>query len=163
MHLNFNYQRANNPPHNIRTPDIYPIVELIEFGFQKPPVDGEKLDYAILRIGPDTSGNLPSETKYPPESYDASQTTLLNASEVMVIQHPDGEPKKIEAGLIKGVPDVIVLYSDLDTLGGASGSPVIDKPGKVIAVHVAGGCELAQAANTGISLWAVKQVSGIIK
>jgi len=164
LHLNFNYQRTKEPPHDIRTPDVYPIVDLVEYGHELPTVEGRRLDYAILRIGKDISGSLPSMSKYPPNDLDASKATLLATSFVTIPQHPDGEPKKVEAGPIKGTPGILIKYADLDTLGGSSGSPIINDAGRIVGVHIAGGCELAtQRANTGVSLWAISQISTIVQ
>ena len=159
MQLNFRYQvNGSDPKKRLRTADVYPIVRLVEYGFdeQKP------IDYAIVEVGKDAQGRLP-DAKYAITAFDASEASLKKAKQLTIIQHPHGEPKKVMAGPSVGVEDELLLYKDLDTLGGSSGSGVLDEAGKVIAVHVAGGCYELGGANRGVPLTLVRKVSQIVK
>ncbi len=160
MHLNFRYQvNGNDPQRRIRVADVYPIVRLVEYGFDHAT---KKLDYAIVEAGRDSEGNLP-DAKYNVAAFDASDSGLSNAELLTIVQHPHGEPKKVMAGPNVGVDGDILLYKDLDTLGGSSGSGVIAETGKVIAIHIQGGCHEFGGANRGVMLKAVRTISQIIK
>jgi hypothetical protein len=159
MQLNFRYQvNGNDSSGKVRVPDVYPIVKLLEYGFDDP----KELDYAIVEVGPGADGRLP-DARYGTTAFDASDAALDKAKLLTIIQHPHGMPKKVMAGPKAGIDGPILLYKDLDTLGGSSGSGVIDEAGKLIAVHIAGGCDQWGGANQGVTLKAVRQVSKIIK
>jgi hypothetical protein len=160
MQLNFRYQvNGNDPRRQVRVPDVYPIVRLVEYGFDHPV---RKLDYAIVEVGPDSGGNQP-DARHGVTAYDASDAGLSSAKYLTIIQHPHGEPKKVMAGPFAGLDGDFLLYKDLDTLGGSSGSGVLAESGKVIAVHVEGGCSEFGGANRGIPLKAIRNVSQVIK
>lgn len=157
MHVNFNYQidpQTSQP----RTPDVYPVMALVEYGFD---LAGE-LDYAIVRLGPGPSGELPSK-RYHVQPADASDATLNQANVLTVIQHPRGQPKRIAAGTEVRAVGSEVQYSDVDTYGGSSGSGVIEQGGRLVGVHTTGGCDMPNGHNSGVALKAVRGVSTIIK
>lgn len=160
MLLNFRYQvDGNDPGRRVRSPDVYPIVRLVEYGFDHPT---HSLDYAIAEVGRGSDGALPN-ARYAITTFDASDSALDGASLLTIIQHPHGMPKKVMAGPKAGLDGEIVLYKDLDTLGGSSGSGVLNGDGRVIAVHIEGGCTEFGGANRGVTLKAVRTVSQIIR
>lgn len=160
MQVNFRYQvNGNDPRKRVREPDVYPIVRLVEYGFDHQAMP---LDYAIVEIGTGSDGKQP-DAKYAITAFDASETALAKADLLTIIQHPHGLPKKVLAGPKAGQDGEILLYKDLDTLGGSSGSGVLDDRGKVIAVHTNGGCTQFGGANRGVTLKAVRLVSQIVK
>ena len=121
FHLNFLYQiNGSDPQRRLRTPEQYPVLRLLEYGFDHA---AKPLDYAIVEVGPGADGQLPGN-KHAITAYDASDAGLAAAQRVTIIQHPHGEPKKIMAGPNAGMDGDILLYRDLDTLGGSSGSGV---------------------------------------
>lgn len=138
MHVNFNYEidPATGYP---RVPDVYPVLQLVEY--QGPIGHPGPIDYAILQLGPGSNGT-PNQ-RYGNMQYDASNASLSAASLLTVIQHPDGNPKRVAAGTTVRVgSDLMQLfYGDVDTLGGSSGSGIIDQNGKLIGVHTQGGCK----------------------
>lgn len=157
MHVNFNYQidpQTSQP----RTPDVYPVTALVEYGFDLP---GE-LDYAIVRLGSGPNGELPSK-RYRVQPTDASDATLNQANVLTVIQHPKGLPKRIAAGAALRVVGAEVQYMDVDTYGGSSGSGVIEQGGRLVGVHTTGGCDMPNGHNSGVALKAVRGGSAIIK
>jgi len=160
IQLNFNYEvNGDDPLHRVRRADIYPIVRLREYGFGNAD---NPVDYAIVEVGPDNRGQLPSD-KFGVMEFDAGDAALKNATFLTMIQHPHGEPKKIMAGAVAGMSNNgLLLYKDLDTLGGSSGSGVIAETGKLIAVHVQGGCMEYGGANRGVPLTTIRKVSHII-
>ncbi|MBL7826067.1 MAG: trypsin-like peptidase domain-containing protein [Saprospiraceae bacterium] len=70
---------------------------------------------------------------------------------VSIIQHPDGGDKRIalRANEVIGQQDQYLYYTT-DTKGGSSGSPVLNKELKVVALHHAGRDFKGKAANEGI-------------
>jgi V8-like Glu-specific endopeptidase len=147
---NFHYQidAATGAP---RQADVYPIVKLVEHR------DGG-LDYAIVELGPNAKSDLPSKS-YPPA---VVLTRAPVAKETMaVIQHPQGDPKKIEAGHVLIATSDAVYYDDVDTQGGSSGSGVREAGGAVVAVHTNGGCTKTGGANRGVPTAAISAVSKV--
>lgn len=149
MHVNFKYQ-IDKQTGQVRTPSVFPITELIEYR-------NGALDYAIARIGPDSSGQLPGKT-FGTKSIalgDPIDGTLLT-----IIQHPAGLPKKIEAGPLNLIEDAHLKYGDLDTQGGSSGSGVLDPAGQIVGVHVLGGCTAAGTGhNAAVPISAIRAAS----
>lgn len=144
MHLNFNYQAG---PDGVPRPESsYSIVELIEF-----ELDG--LDMAICRID-----GKPGE-KF--GKIVVSKTDAAPGEMVCIIGHPDGRPKRIEAGPVTSLSDGAVRYNDIDTLGGNSGSAILRAhDGKVIGVHTNGGCNAeGTGSNYGVTISALLAVS----
>jgi hypothetical protein len=70
----------------------------------------------------------------------ASVASPVAAERAFILQHPDGDPKRLAfvRNRIASVADRRVYYLT-DTRGGSSGSPVFDARGKLIALHRAGG------------------------
>ncbi|MGV3523997.1 MAG: trypsin-like serine peptidase [Candidatus Sericytochromatia bacterium] len=102
------------------------------------------LDYAILRV----EGN--PGAKY---GFTGVRASLpANGEPLIDIQHPKGEPKQIEAGTMSGVSGKYMLYGDLDTEPGSSGSGVLDKDGMLVGVHTNGGCYSGGGANRGVKM-----------
>lgn len=64
----------------------------------------------------------------------------LVGEEVSIIQHPRGEVKQINADVVLSQMNQYVFYTT-ETDGGSSGSPVLNKACKVIAIHHAGKTE----------------------
>jgi Trypsin-like peptidase domain len=153
MHVNFNYQ-INAASRQVRTPDVYPIVRLVEHRI-------ESLDFAIVELGPGADGNLPN-ARYAIGPIDATVSALSRSSQLTIIQHPEGKPKRVASGIETRLSSNNIMYSDIDTLGGSSGSGVINQDGRVIAVHTNGGCTAVGGANYGLTLNAISRVSSIV-
>ena len=154
MQVVFNYQ-VDVASGVIRTGIAYPIVRLVEHRLGK-------LDYAIVELGANTNGDPPSKT-FLPTPVAKSKSALDAAKLLTVIQHPNGNPKRVAAGVGIGVNLPTVTYSDIDTLGGSSGSGVLDQDGKVIAVHTNGGCYENGGSNSGVTLFSISKVSAVLK
>ena len=153
MHVNFNYQinPATGAP---RAAERFPVAELLEYR-------RNGIDYAIVRMGRNSQGRLPGET-YGTLAVAGGDLQQSNAM-LCVIQHPNGSPKKIEAGPLRNRDDGRVFYNSLDTLGGSSGSPILyAATGEVIGVHTNGGCTEFSGANFGMAIGAIRQASNIL-
>ena len=143
---NFNYQ-VNKDDGQIRIADVYPIVRLVEYRLND-------LDFAIVELGPNGSGILPGK-RFSPASIRIE--TPVDGEMLGMVQHPQGFPKKVEAGPLFRTEGTDIYYDDIDTWGGSSGSGVRNPAGEVIGVHTNGGCETD--ANRGVDIRAISAVS----
>ncbi len=112
------------------------------------------VDYAVLRLAgsPGTTwGTAVVATADPAAGATAT-----------IIGHPSGGPKKIEAGTISSFSGNRISYGNIDTLGGNSGSGILDSQGRVIGVHTNGGCTSSGGANFGMRISRVRAVSAIL-
>lgn len=154
---NFRYQ-LNAVTGAIRNPDQFPIARLVEY---REGVD--RLDFAIVELGPNHRGELPSVAFRPARLL---TRVPVDSESIAVIQHPQGDPKKVEAGRVMSSSPAVspkeVFYDDVDTHGGSSGSGVRDASGAVIAVHTNGGCSATGGANRGVPVSAIAAVSSIL-
>jgi hypothetical protein len=147
----------------MRARRTYPVVHLVEHGSDRPGHDNTELDYAVAELGPGPDASLPG-AYYRNAQIDSSVETLTKASVLTIIQHPNGEPKKLAAGVHLSLGATSIDYSDVDTLYGSSGAGVLNQLGQVIAVHTEGGCDNpALRRNRGVTLNAVRQVSNPIR
>lgn len=123
MKVNFNYQVDSMG--QIQAETSYKIKELVEYR--------EGLDYAIVRLE-GTPGNKYGIAKISNEDAQVNDT-------VCIIQHPEGLPKKVEAGPVTLFKDEYITYNDIDTQGGTSGAGILHSPsGLLVGVHTNGGC-----------------------
>lgn len=83
-----------------------------------------------------------------------------------IIQHPEGKPKKVEAGPLTAFKEEKIGYNDIDTLGGSSGAAIIQFPtGKIVGVHTNGGCSSTndKSYNYGVRITSLLRVSSILR
>lgn len=153
MHINFNYQFKGNT-NSLREPVEFPIIELLE------PWQGN-LDYAIVRVGRNAEGKT-AGSMFGVRSI--AKSSPPDGMGITIIQHPNGNPKRVEAGTIVQKTSTLLHYGDLDTYGGASGSGVLSDSGEIIGVHVLGGCTaFGFGTNKATSVEAIRKVSEIIQ
>ena len=148
--VNFGYQLSSDDG-KLRDPDVFPVINLKEYRLGG-------LDYAIIELGSDTNGQLPADLGHQPGALDVRDVA---ASETLaIIQHPQGDPKKIEAGSAQQTFGSDLFYDNIDTHGGSSGSAVRDSDGEIVAVHTNGGCvPSGGGANRGVLLKAISAES----
>jgi V8-like Glu-specific endopeptidase len=144
MHVNFLYQVDSTG--TLRAEQRFPITQLIEYRLGG-------LDMAICRIG----GN-------PGNTYGWSEVSTTNCAVndmLAIIGHPAGQPKRIEAGPCTSISATTVRYNDIDTLGGNSGSGILEGAnGRIVGVHTNGGCNpQGTGSNSGVAIAAIRNVS----
>ena len=120
----------------------YKVLDIVE--------NNRNLDYAILKLD-----------RFPGVEWGVTPVNLelpLILAPIAIIQHPKGEPKQVDTGNIRGFGWLRkrIRYGNLDTLGGTSGSGILDATGALIGVHTNGGCRARGGANFGTPLFITK-------
>ena len=140
MHVNFNYQRDTSG--DLRPQQEFAIVDLVEHRLGG-------LDFAVLRLS-GNPGDVFGWTEISPT--DAAEADML-----CIVQHPNGFPKRIEAGPAFHLHESRIGYDSIDTLPGSSGSGILRSPdGQLVGVHTNGGCTTgAGGHNHGVRISSV--------
>jgi len=153
MHVLFRYQ-IDGTTRAVREGESFPVIELVEYR-------ESGLDYAIIRLGANGAGQLPGEVygtlRVAFEDVEAPRSTLC------IIQHPDGAPKRIEAGPMSRNAAGRIEYKDLDTLGGSSGAPILSTGGEIVGVHTNGGCFEFGGVNYGTAIGSIREASTALR
>jgi V8-like Glu-specific endopeptidase len=113
------------------------------------------VDYAIVRLEgtPGTTFGVAPVAAADP----------ANGTAITIIGHPGGQPKQIEAGSVAGRRGTdYITYGNVDTLGGSSGSGVINNSGQIVGVHTNGGCTATGGTNSGVRIARIRQVSATL-
>jgi V8-like Glu-specific endopeptidase len=85
------------------------------------------------------------------------------SSALTIIQHPAARLKVVAFGLRSGnAAGSRIAYSGLDTLGGSSGSGILNDRGELVGVHTLGGCSTSGGSNSGWSLRGIAQASTLL-
>lgn len=143
MHINLLYQV--DPGGTLRTEVSVPIVALVEYRLGG-------LDMAIVRVA-GTPGTTYGWTA-------VSATNPAVGDMLAIIGHPAGLPKRVEAGPATQVTTSVLRYSDIDTLGGNSGSGILlGATGELVGVHTNGGCTSSGGSNSGVAIAAIRAAS----
>lgn len=156
MKVNFNYQldgpatKAGNK--TIRSGISFPVVELVELH--------ESIDYAVVRLGEREDG-MRVRDLFRGFRLAAADLKTVGAT-LCIIQHPNGDPKKIEAGTLKEANLGRIAYDDLDTGGGASGAPILSADGEIVGIHTDGHCLPYGGFNSGVAIGVVRSVSNVL-
>lgn len=130
MKVNFDYQIDGKT--RLPRPEVsFPVEELVEYRTAG-------VDFAIVRLGKNGRGEFPG-TRYPILQLATTRPTPLMT--LCVIQHPDGRPKRVEAGPLKAFDDQYLDYDDIDTLNASSGVTALSPDGLISGIHVLGGCD----------------------
>jgi len=144
--VSFNFERAPNstqllPQTHVR---ITAVVEDAPGG----------VDFAIVRLE-GTPGNTFGITPV------AAADPAVGAA-ITIIGHPSGGPKQIEAGSVASRSGDNLRYGNVDTLGGNSGSGILNSAGQIVGVHTLGGCTSTGGTNAGPRIARIRQVSSIL-
>lgn len=106
-------------------------------------------DYALIRLD---------------QNPGVAPTPFGSASdELAIIQHPEAKPKVIAFGKLSKSSDGKIYYSNLDTLGGSSGSGILNDSGSLVGVHTMGACSKSGGTNRGWNISNIIQASSILK
>lgn len=137
MSVEFDHQR--DAAGNLKTPVSVAVVELVEYRLGG-------LDFAIARLA-----GAPGQT------WGVARVASIDANVgdmLCLIQHPAGNPKRIEAGPLTSFDGDRIRYNDIDTLGGSSGSGILRAlDGCIVGVHTNGGCDAAMTgSNFGVRI-----------
>lgn len=112
------------------------------------------LDYAILRLNGTPGSTFGVAT--------VATADPATGAAITIIGHPAGAPKKIEAGTVASFSTNYLRYGNLDTLGGSSGSGVLDSTGRIVGVHTNGGCTATGGTNSGVRISRIRTASSIL-
>ncbi len=144
-YVSFNYERRTGSQ-ALLTQSHFKILEVVE-----DAVGG--LDYSILRL----EGS-------PGNTFGVNPIRVTNpvaGEAITLIGHPAGKPKMVEGGTVRSVTGQRVDYGNVDTLGGNSGSGILDAAGNVVLIHTNGGCTSRGGANSGWTMRAISAVSSV--
>jgi V8-like Glu-specific endopeptidase len=149
MHVNFGFQLSSVGADQLG--ETFPVVELVE-----DQLGG--LDYAIVRLE-----GTPGLSPY--GAARIAQADPTRGSTICIIGHPLGTPKKIEAGPATDLVSDRILYNDIDTDFGSSGSGILQIPdGPIVGVHTTGGCTAARTGhNSGVAISALLRESALLR
>ncbi len=150
LQISFNFQIA--PDGSKRPETRVAVLEVLE----SVPPSAEDIDYCIYLL----DGNPGEKFGYIP----VAEEDAMPGDMLCIIQHPGGEPKQIEAGPCTEIAGTRIRYGDIDTMGGSSGSPVINERGELVGVHTNGGCSTSGGGfNFGTRIGAILDVSEVIE
>lgn len=145
-YVSFNYERAANST-ALLTQSHYRVEAIVE-----DELGG--LDYAIVRLA-----GTPSATWGVAAVATSDPGT---GAAITIIGHPNAAAKKIEAGTVASFSTNYLYYGNVDTLGGSSGSGVLNSLGQVVGVHTNGGCTATGGTNSGVRISRIRAVSNVL-
>jgi hypothetical protein len=152
MHVNFNYQ-VNGRTGTTRPGLQFPVIGLLEHRIGS-------VDYAIIKLGPDTAGRHARDLFGELEVATSDLTT--RGAMLCIIQHPTRQEKKIEAGPLEENRAGRIAYNGIDTASGSSGAPIVGPDGDIVGVHLKGGCFETGGFNSGAAIGAIRAVSALL-
>jgi len=149
--VHFGYQ-VNPETHVARVARSFAIERVVERVYAE-----RGIDFALVELAPDADGNYPGAFATP--AVLASRAAVAG-EKLVIIQHPQGQPKKIGVGTARAGGEPFIFYDDIDTLGASSGAGVRDEQGNILGVHIRGGCETS--ANSAVSIIAIEGASDVL-
>lgn len=144
--VSFNFERAANSTQLL--PQTHVRVTAV--------VEDERggVDYAIIQLA-GTPGNTFGIAPV------AASDPAVGAA-LTIIGHPEGQPKQIEAGTLSSISGDFLRYNNIDTLGGNSGSGILNASGQIVGVHTLGGCTATGGFNSGPRISRIRAVSNVL-
>lgn len=108
---------------------------------KREDVEGTGLDYALVRLDRRVSGHEPLAI--------SRNQRLSKGDRIFVIGHPGGLPVKVAGGAtIRDVSHPHLVFTDLDTFTGNSGSPVFNAgTGLIEGIQIGGDADFVEAAD----------------
>ncbi|MCT4641938.1 MAG: trypsin-like serine protease [Bacteriovoracaceae bacterium] len=132
--------------------------------------NGLGMDWAIVKFKPnEMTGKLPGQIN---GYYDVSFEGIKRGSEVIITGYgldQDDPEKNFTLQTHKGKVSSVgfwnkVLKYSVDTMGGNSGSSIIDaKTGKIVGIHTNGGCTSSSGKNQGVAIKYNRKLQAAIK
>lgn len=99
--------------------------------FVTSPIDGG-LDYTFVWI------DEAAATGATPLSMERAAFAIEPGEKAFIIHHPNGKPKRVsldDTDVVAAHPDGPLIHYTTDTEPGSSGAPVLDRSGRLIALH----------------------------
>lgn len=149
--VHFGYQ-VNPQTHVARVARSFSIERVVERVYTE-----RGIDFALVELAPDADGKYPGAFVAPAA---LASRPAVAGERLVIIQHPQGEPKKIGVGTAGAPGEPFIFYDDIDTLGASSGAGVRDEHGDILGVHIRGGCETS--ANSAVSIIAIEGASNVL-
>ena len=147
----FDYQRIGGTG-SYRPQQFFQITGVVEDGVSAG------LDYAVLSL----SGNPGTALNWQGSAFGWKSVTHIAANNLLIVQHPNGEAKQMDAGSNPQYTYNRVSYSNIDTRPGSSGSGIVDNLGRLVGVHTHGGCTASSGSNSGVNMQAILDVSNVL-
>ena len=151
MLVNFNLQKIAQQ-NAIRKPDQFPVLELLEYKF-------DKVDYAIVKLGRNVAGKLPGDdhgTLRP-----AANDLTVAGSTLCIIQYPQGYLKVVDGGPMVSNSGGFISYDAIDVNVGTSGAPILSSAGEIVGVHTNNG-NCSTHDDFGQAIGAIRSASDLI-
>lgn len=156
-HVSFRYEKNSNGSKLLKE-EHFRIEKVLELSNPYlTDLQRDELDYAILELS-GTPGKTFGITKIAKE--EAKQSDKL-----LIIQHPQGAPKKVDTGTLN-ILGPVRMYYDIDTESGSSGAGILNEEGELVGVHSNAGCTSDKETpgnNLGINIKEIKRASKIVK
>jgi len=148
--VQFRFEANDLPPEALSYVNDVGVVRLEEHRNQG-------VDYAILRLSAGAGVN--------------NGVTRVSAIDsrpglpIAILQHPGGDLMKVGSGSVARLLGPKITYATIDTLGGSSGSGILDAVGgKLVGIHTNGGCTSSgDGENSGVTIGALLGASDIMR
>ena len=97
--------------------------------------DVDLLDYTLVAV--EAVGGKPPGKRFGHVPLVGATGKALIGQPVNIVQHPDGDPRRIAVreNLLVAIPDERYLVYETDTEGGSSGAPVFNDNWELVALH----------------------------
>jgi hypothetical protein len=153
MRVVFNFQSARATS-QLRT-------DTVSFAIKGIAEYSDAADYMVLRLVP--NGTTVAGKKFGYLLLAPKNHQLGDREEICVIQHANGNVKKVGCGKVLVADQNEIRYSDIDTDPGSSGSPIISRrTGFVVGIHTDGICSIGGGYNFGVATEVVRKNSKIV-
>lgn len=120
------------------------------------------LDYAVLSLANNPGNAIGAFPGAQGTALGWKSVVARTPAQALIIQHPLGEPKQLDAGSNVTTGGTRLFYSDIDTQPGSSGSGVLDTSGRVAGVHTNGGCGVNGGNNSGVAMEDIIDASNVV-